>query len=117
MKFKDVYKNYGRPITETESKFEKFKRMEFNLTPEVKKLFSEQEGKYMHAEVVRRLEWEWGEEWLNAREDEEVTEIIIKKSKEVANAYFERKQRDRLVDKLAELIYEKFGDKKKQKKE
>jgi hypothetical protein len=86
------------------NKFEKYKKIKLHLTPEVEKLFTGKEADYIYAEVIRRLEWEFGEEWLSAHADEEVPEIITKKAKEVSNAYFQRKARDSFVEKLAELI-------------
>ena len=92
-------------MEETEkNKFEKYKKIKLHLTPEAEKLFTGKEADYIYAEVIRRVEWEFGEEWLSAHADKEVPEIITKKAKEVAEAYFQRQARDNFVDKLTELI-------------
>ena len=87
-----------------ENKFEKYKRIKFYSTPEPGKLFTKQEAEHIYAEAIRRVEWEMGKKWLNDLNDKEITKIIIKKSREVADVYYKRQAQDNLVNKITELI-------------
>jgi len=87
-----------------ESKFEKYKRIKFLLDPKPGALFTKQEAKHIYAEAIRRVEWEMGEKWLNDIDDKEITEIIVKKAKEMAGIYFKRQAQNNAVDKITELI-------------
>ena len=87
-----------------ESKFEKYKRKRFLLDPKPETGFTKEEAEHIYREAIRRVEWEMGEEWLNDIDDKEITEIIVKKSKELANIYFRRQAKDNAVDKITKLI-------------
>ncbi len=87
-----------------ESKFEKYKRIKFHSNPNQMSGFTKQEAKHIYAEAIRRMEWEMGEKWLNDIDDKEITEIIMKKAKELAGIYFKRQAQDNSVDKIIELL-------------
>ena len=86
------------------SKFEKYKRIKFHLSPDQMSGFTKQEAEHIYAEAIRRVEWEMGEKWLNDINDKEITEIIVKKAKELAGVYFKRQAEDKFVELLKKKI-------------
>ena len=91
-----------------ENKLEKYKRTKFHLNPDQASGFTKQEAEYIYAEAIRRVEWEMGEKWLNDINDKEITEIIVKKTEELARIYFKRQAEDKFVDKFVELLKKKI---------
>ena len=92
-----------------EKKFEKYKKLKLCFPPGTEKLFTQEEAEHIFAEVIRRVVWETGEEWLNAHAGEEVNQIIIKKAREVAEAYFKRQEKEKLIDKIADILMENLN--------
>lgn len=82
-------------------KLEELRKIKFKFDPQI---ITEQEGKEVFNEVLRRVEWERGEMWLESRSDEEIKQEIISKTREVADAYFKRQAWGKMVDKLTESI-------------
>ena len=87
-----------------ENKLEKYKRTKFHLNPDQASGFTKQEAEHIYAEAIRRVEWEMGEKWLNDIDDKEITEIIVKKAKELAGVYFKRQAEDKFVELLKKKI-------------
>jgi len=87
---------------ENQNKFEKYKKIELHSPPG--KLFTKKEANYIYKEAIRRVEWEMGKEWLNTHDDEEVVEIIIKKSKNWPKYILKDKNRKILSIKLLNLL-------------
>jgi len=87
--------------------FEKYKRIRFHLNPGAGRLFTKQEAEHIYAEAIRRVEWEMEKKWLNDIDDKKITEIIVKKVKELARIYFKRQAQDKFVDKVVELLQKK----------
>lgn len=82
-------------------KLEKLREIKFKFDSPIT---TEQEGKEVFDEVLRRVEWERGEMWLESRSDKEIKQEIVSKIREVADAYFKRQAWEKMVDKLTESI-------------
>ncbi len=86
-------------------KFDKFKEKKFDQIPsKYKDSFTKQEIEEIYSEVLRRVEWERGGEWLESCSDEKIKHEIISRIKGVAEAYFKRQGWETMVDKITELI-------------
>lgn len=90
-------------------KLEEFRKMSFKPSAPI---ITEQEVKEIFNEVLRRVEWEKGEVWLDSRSDEEIKQAIISKSREAADAYFKRQAWEKFVDTLTEAILEAVNKRK-----
>lgn len=86
-------------------KFDKFKEIKFDQIPsKYKESFTEQDAEEIYKEALRRVEWEKGEKWFEACSYEVVREEITSKLKGLAEAYFERQEIERKVNKIMGLI-------------
>ena len=95
-------------------KLQEYKKKKFNISPKSKEFITQKDVKEIYTEILRRLEWEYGEEWLDVRKDKEMNELITKRMKEVASLYFKRKARYKFIDKLTDLLMNyKFSEKNK----
>ena len=83
-------------------KLQKLKNTKFHIAPEHKGVISEQEVKEVFDETMRRLEWKCGKNWENSCNKKEAIEIIVNRSREVAEDYLNRKTREKVIGKLTE---------------
>ena len=86
-------------------KLEKFRKLKFHIAPKYKGIITEKEVEEIYNEILRRIEWDRGKDWIESRSDEVLKQEIISKGRELADLYFKRQEWEKFVDKLTELIF------------
>ena len=83
---------------------QRLKNLEIPLTPEQKKIVSEEEMKEGFNFLLDKLVKEKGESWFETVSVEEIGKTIMANARQVGKEYFENKAREKLITIIADKI-------------
>ena len=83
---------------------QKLKNLEIPLTPEQKKIVSEEEMKEGFNFLLDKITKEKGESWFETATGEEIEKTIMVNLRQAGKEYFENKEREKLINIITEKI-------------